>query len=60
MAKELWFYFTTVLVCTGYALLLHAYSKWKLYFTVGLVAFVIYGAGLFILMSKKDRKTELR
>ena len=57
MAKELWFYFTTVLVCTGYALLLHAYSKWKLYFTIGLVAFVICGAG-FVYFDVKERQED--
>ncbi|HWF62304.1 MAG TPA: hypothetical protein VN666_18630 [Nitrospira sp.] len=46
MASELWFFFTTVLVCTGYALLLHTYSQWKIYFSIGLVVFVICGAVL--------------
>ena len=46
MASELWFYFTTVLVCIGYALLIHTYSQWKIYFSIGLVVFVICGAVL--------------
>lgn len=57
MASELWFYLTTVLICTGYALLLHAYPQWKIYFSGGLVAFVIGGAVL-VYFDVKEREED--
>jgi hypothetical protein len=46
MAAEFWFYGTTVLICTGYALLLHSYPQWKLYLSIGLAAFIAVGGVL--------------
>jgi hypothetical protein len=53
MIPEFWFYATTVLICTGYALLMQSYPQWKLYFSVGLLAFVIAGAVLVYFDAKK-------
>jgi hypothetical protein len=46
MIPEFWFYATTVLICTGYALLMHSYPQWKRYFSLGILVFVIAGAVL--------------
>lgn len=46
MDSELWFYFITVLICIGYALLVQTYPQWKLYLSIGLAVFVICGAAL--------------
>lgn len=53
MIGEFWFYATTVLICTGYALLIQSYPQWKLFLSVGLAAFVIGGAALVYFDAKK-------
>src|SRR5690349_15609052 len=53
MVAELWFYATTVLICTGYAFLMQSYPQWKLYLSLGLVGFVIAGAVLVYVDAKK-------
>ncbi|HTL62074.1 MAG TPA: hypothetical protein VL261_10550 [Nitrospira sp.] len=53
MIPEFWFYATTVLICTGYAFLMQSYPQWKLYFSVGLLVFIIAGAVLVYFDAKK-------
>jgi low affinity Fe/Cu permease len=61
MVAELWFYATTVLICTGYALLMQSHPQWKLYLTLGLAAFVIAGAVLVYwdVKKKEDIQSKL-
>jgi hypothetical protein len=53
MVAEFLFYATTVLICTGYALLLQGYPQWKLYLSLALIAFVMAGGVLVYLDTKK-------
>ena len=46
MVAEFWFYGTTVLICTGYALLMQSYPQWKLYLSIGLAGFIAVGGAL--------------
>lgn len=46
MVGEFWFYATTVLICTGYALLMQSYPQWKVYFSIGLAGFIVVGGVL--------------
>ncbi len=55
MASEFWFYFTTVLICTGYALLLHSFPQWKLYCSIALGGF-IFGGGLLVYWDARQRE----
>ena len=57
MVSELWFYLTTVLICTGYALLIQTYPQWKIYFSIGLVGFIIGGAVL-VYFDAKEREED--
>ena len=61
MIAEFWFYATTVLICTGYALLMQSYPQWKVYFSIGLAGFVIGGAVLvyFDAKRKEDIQTKM-
>jgi hypothetical protein len=53
MVGEFWFYATTVLICTGYALLMQSYPQWKLYFSIGLAVFIVVGGVLVYWDTKK-------
>ena len=61
MAGELRFYVTTVLICTGFALLLWSYPRWKIYSSIGFAGFVITGAVLVYLdgKEKEDVRTKI-
>ena len=61
MVSELWFYLTTVLICTGYALLIQTYPQWKIYFSIGLVGFIIGGAVLvyFDAQEREEDRTKI-
>lgn len=60
MVNELWFYVTTVLICTGYALLLHSFPQWKLYFSLALGGFIIGGAVLVYWDAEKREDVQAR
>lgn len=60
MISEFWFYATTVLICTGYALLMQSYPHWKVYFSMVLAGFVIGGAVLVYLDAKKREETQTK
>jgi len=53
MTGELWFYLTTVLICTGYALLTQTSPRWKVYFSIGLLVFII-GGGMLVYFDAKE------
>src|SRR5215831_6678501 len=55
MAGEFWFYASTVLICTGYALLMQSHPQWKLYLSIGLAVFVIAG-GVLVYWDAKKRE----
>jgi hypothetical protein len=55
MVGEFWFYASTVLICTGYALLMQSHPQWKLYFSIGLAVFVIAG-GVLVYWDAKKRE----
>jgi hypothetical protein len=61
MAGELWFYVTTVLVCTGYALLIQSHPRWKLFLSLGLAGFIMGGAVLVYLdvKNREDVQTKI-
>jgi hypothetical protein len=60
MAGELWFYVTTVLICTGYALLIQSHPRWKTFFSIGLAGFIIGGAVLVYLDAKKREDVQTK
>ena len=60
MVSELWFYATTVLICTGYALLIQSYTQWKIYFSIGLVGFIIVGAVLVYSDAKRNEDIQTK
>jgi hypothetical protein len=57
MAGEFWFYITTILICVGFALLMHTYPHWKIYLSAGFAAFVI-GGGLLIYFDVNQREDD--
>lgn len=60
MTSEFWFYFTTVLICIGYALLMQSYPQWKVYFSIGLVGFIIGGAVLVYFDAKEREEDRIK
>ena len=60
MIIELWFYLSIVLVCTGYAALMRHYPQWKIYFSIGLLGFVIAGAVLVYFDAKHKEETQTK
>jgi hypothetical protein len=54
MVGELSFYLATILICTGYPLLMQSYPQWRIYISIGFAGFIISGA-VFTYLEAKEK-----
>ena len=59
MVQDFALYLATVLICIVYPLVMHSYPGWRIYFSIGLAAFIVSGAVLTYLNAKEKEEVRI-